>query len=235
MSFLAELNRYLTVRRQLGANLSTDERILRRFATFADHDGVKYVNTGLIMRWLESLSSASPGTRKDVAARPTVIDSWSTLGEGSPPPASIHIAFNDFCHQAGIGPPSRMVLAHARSSARNACGLLTESEGGDSKVARLARATGTYRAKATSERAREACLAIVEEALLELTGKYEGHSSVARAAEYHGIDRRWLRRTALQLIARLLPTCANSQEGREAWVTASVTRLEILHWPSAET
>ena len=40
MSFLAELNRYLTVRRQLGANLSTDERILRRFASFADHDGV---------------------------------------------------------------------------------------------------------------------------------------------------------------------------------------------------
>jgi hypothetical protein len=45
MSFLAELDRYLTVRRQLGADLSTDERILRRFATFADCDDVKYVNT----------------------------------------------------------------------------------------------------------------------------------------------------------------------------------------------
>ena len=63
MSFLAELDRYLTVRRQLGADLSTNERILRRFATFADCDDVKYVNTNLIMRWLESLSSASPGTR----------------------------------------------------------------------------------------------------------------------------------------------------------------------------
>lgn len=63
MSLLAELDRYLTVRRQLGADLSTDERILRRFAIFADRDDMKYVNTNLIMRWLESLSSASPGTR----------------------------------------------------------------------------------------------------------------------------------------------------------------------------
>jgi integrase/recombinase XerD len=63
MSFLIEIDRYLTVRRQLGADLSTDERILRRFATFADRDGVRYVSTNLIMRWLESLPSASSGTR----------------------------------------------------------------------------------------------------------------------------------------------------------------------------
>jgi hypothetical protein len=113
-----------------------------------------------------------------------------------------------------------MILAHARSSARNACGLRTESEGGDSKIARLARATGTYHAKATSGRAREACLVSVEETLLDLMGKYEGHPTVGRAAEHHGIERRWLRRTALQFIARLQPTCTNSQEGREAWVAA---------------
>jgi integrase len=63
MSFLVEIDRYLTVRRRLGANLSTDERILRRFATFADRDDAQYVNTSLILRWLESLPSASPGTR----------------------------------------------------------------------------------------------------------------------------------------------------------------------------
>jgi integrase len=63
MSFLAELERYLAVRRQLGADLSTDERILRRFANFAERCGAKYVNADVIMRWLESLPSASPGTR----------------------------------------------------------------------------------------------------------------------------------------------------------------------------
>ena len=46
MSFLAELDRYLTVRRQLGADLRTDERILRRFAVFADRGGgAQCVNT----------------------------------------------------------------------------------------------------------------------------------------------------------------------------------------------
>ncbi|TZG34091.1 tyrosine-type recombinase/integrase [Agrobacterium sp. B1(2019)] len=63
MTFLAEQQRYLSIRRQLGADLSTDERILRRFTAFADKDGVEYVDTRLIMRWLESLPSASAGTR----------------------------------------------------------------------------------------------------------------------------------------------------------------------------
>jgi integrase/recombinase XerD len=63
MSFLAELDRYLTLRRALGADLSTDARILRRFATFADSDGAQHVSANLVMRWLESLSPASPGTR----------------------------------------------------------------------------------------------------------------------------------------------------------------------------
>jgi integrase/recombinase XerD len=63
MSFLAELDRYLAVRRQPGADLRTDERILRRFVTFADRDEAQYVSTSLIMRWLESLPSANPGTR----------------------------------------------------------------------------------------------------------------------------------------------------------------------------
>ncbi|MBD9455984.1 tyrosine-type recombinase/integrase [Rhizobium sp. RHZ02] len=63
MSFLCELDRYLTLRRALGAVLSTEARIIRRFATFADSDGAQHVSTNLIMRWLESLPSASPGTR----------------------------------------------------------------------------------------------------------------------------------------------------------------------------
>ncbi|PLU82918.1 integrase [Sinorhizobium medicae] len=62
MSLLAEQDRYLSIRRRLGADLSTDERILRRFAAFVDNDGAEYIDTRLIMRWLESLPSASAGT-----------------------------------------------------------------------------------------------------------------------------------------------------------------------------
>lgn len=63
MSFLPELDRYLTVRRSLGADLRTDERILRRFITFADRKGAMCVNTDLILHWLKSLPAANPGTR----------------------------------------------------------------------------------------------------------------------------------------------------------------------------
>ncbi len=36
---------------------------MRRFTAFADKNGAEYVDTGLIMRWLESLPAASAGTR----------------------------------------------------------------------------------------------------------------------------------------------------------------------------
>lgn len=153
---------------------------------------------------------------------------------GSAPTASIHIAFSQLCQQAGIAVPARIVLAHARTAARSACGLATESDGGDSKVARLARAVGTYHAKAASGRAREACLVTVEQALLDLMGKYEEHSSIARLVEQHGMDRRSLRRLALQLISSLAPTCADSDDGRAAWIAAlrgAVTGLSLTHGP----
>jgi DNA helicase-2/ATP-dependent DNA helicase PcrA len=83
-------------------------------------------------------------------------------------------------------------------------------------------------AKATSGGARESVLATVEQALLDLMGKYEDQTSIARLAEQHGIDRRWLRRMALQLVTQLPPTCANSDEGRLGWVAALRAALTSL-------
>jgi DNA helicase-2/ATP-dependent DNA helicase PcrA len=151
---------------------------------------------------------------------------------GNAPPASIHVSFGNLCQQAGIAASERIVLAHARAAARNACGLGTESEGGDSKVARLARAASTYHANATSGRAREACLVTVETALLDLMGFETAQMSVAQAAEQVGLNRRWLRRMALTLITRLPPTCDDSDGGRAAWVTAlrdAVTQLDLAY------
>ncbi len=138
--------------------------------------------------------------------------------DGNTPPASIHIYFNNLAQQAGIPEAGRIVLAHARSSARNACGLTADTEGGDSKVARIARAGGTFHAKGTSGRSREACVCAVEEIILDLMGKLEDQVNAARAAEQHGIDRRWLRRVAMQLITSLPATCENSDDRRAAWV-----------------
>jgi DNA helicase-2/ATP-dependent DNA helicase PcrA len=150
--------------------------------------------------------------------------------EGNTPPASIHISFNHLCQQADIAVSARVILAHARTSVRHACGLGAESDGGDSKIARLARAVGTYHAQTTLGRTREACLVVFEQTLLDMMGIYEEHASIVRIVERHGVDRRWLRRMALQLISRLPPTCENSNDGRASWIAAlrdAVTSLAL--------
>lgn len=46
-----ELDRYLTIRRSLGYALRTDERILRRFVSFAQQQGESHVSTNLFLQW----------------------------------------------------------------------------------------------------------------------------------------------------------------------------------------
>ena len=63
MSIALHLDHYLTVRRSLGCNLRTAERVLRRFARFADQEGVPYIDTALFLRWDASLPDAGTSTR----------------------------------------------------------------------------------------------------------------------------------------------------------------------------
>ena len=62
MSLALELGRYLNVRRSLGSGLGTAERILRRFVTFADHEGATHVSTELVLRWHATLAHAGTPT-----------------------------------------------------------------------------------------------------------------------------------------------------------------------------
>jgi integrase/recombinase XerD len=55
----AELDRYLSIRRALGYNLSTSERVLRRFVAFAESEGAEHVGTALFLRWQESFAGAN--------------------------------------------------------------------------------------------------------------------------------------------------------------------------------
>jgi integrase/recombinase XerD len=45
-----ELDRYLSIRRSLGYDLSTAERILRRLIAFAQHEGDEHISTDLFLR-----------------------------------------------------------------------------------------------------------------------------------------------------------------------------------------
>ncbi len=63
MSTLSQdLDRYLAIRRSLGYKLSTDERILRKFISFADSENAEHINTALFLRWQEQFGKAQKQT-----------------------------------------------------------------------------------------------------------------------------------------------------------------------------
>ena len=70
MSLTSQLDRYLAVRRRLGYDLSTSERILRRFTRFADRERATHIDTVLFLRWHATLGKANGMTR---AARLTAV------------------------------------------------------------------------------------------------------------------------------------------------------------------
>lgn len=62
MTLAHELDRYLGVRRSLGYDLGTAERVLRRFVQYADEQGVDHVTTDLFLRWQGAFGNARRST-----------------------------------------------------------------------------------------------------------------------------------------------------------------------------
>lgn len=77
-----ELDRYLSIRRSLGYKLATEERILRKFISFAESENAEYISTALFVRWQESFWQ---GEQADMGAPPW---SSSTLCPVASQPAS---------------------------------------------------------------------------------------------------------------------------------------------------
>jgi integrase/recombinase XerD len=76
MSLAHELDQYLSVRRSLGADLRTDERILRRFVTFADDGGVAHISTDVFLRWHATLADAGTSTRAARLSKVRLFAQW---------------------------------------------------------------------------------------------------------------------------------------------------------------
>ncbi|HEY2952068.1 MAG TPA: tyrosine-type recombinase/integrase [Verrucomicrobiae bacterium] len=53
-----ELDRYLAIRRSLGYDLRSSERILRRLITFAEQQGAEHITTELFLRWRDAFGHA---------------------------------------------------------------------------------------------------------------------------------------------------------------------------------
>jgi len=135
-------------------------------------------------------------------------------------PKEISTWFLQVVKENNIQTADAIILAHGRRVARRACGLTDVTDtGGDSKVAKIASVVGEFNSSITSKRARENALRTVERMILEMMGKIEEIETPAHAAERKKIDRRWLRRTALQIVSKLPKSCDNSDNGRIRWIT----------------
>jgi integrase len=62
MNLSYELERYLAIRRNLGYDLRTSERILRRFVEFANSEQAERINVALLLRWQANYDEAGRQT-----------------------------------------------------------------------------------------------------------------------------------------------------------------------------
>ena len=53
------LKQYIAMRRSLGFEMSFAERVLRKFAEFADRERVDHITVDLFLRWKEQYGSAN--------------------------------------------------------------------------------------------------------------------------------------------------------------------------------
>ena len=60
MSLRQELDRYLNIRRSLGYDLGTTERVLRAFICFAESQDTNHISTDLFVRWQAVFGHAKP-------------------------------------------------------------------------------------------------------------------------------------------------------------------------------
>jgi integrase/recombinase XerD len=62
MSLRYDLEHYLAVRRKLGYDLGTTERVLRRFVDFAQAEQAQHITTALLLRWKDAFGQAGRQT-----------------------------------------------------------------------------------------------------------------------------------------------------------------------------
>lgn len=136
--------------------------------------------------------------------------------------------FADLLVPIGVSRKDSIILAHSRRNALRACGSEAAEDAGHSNVAEMARAVGEYWSGSLSNRARESALRTVERTILKLMGQIDDAELPSSAAERRGLNARWLRRTALELISCLPRDCANTNEARETWIGTLRERVRGL-------
>jgi hypothetical protein len=72
----ARLKHYIAIRRSLGYDLSFSERVLRRFAEFANAERADHITVDLFLRWKKHYGSANSYTWSRRFSMVRVFASW---------------------------------------------------------------------------------------------------------------------------------------------------------------
>ncbi len=144
-------------------------------------------------------------------------------------------SFIEEMNQVDIPIHCGMLLAHSRTAASQAAtGLAAGDEGGNSRIASLARSVAGYWGERATPRSREAILQSIERLLLDFTGKRQVGEHTSRVVARHRMNRRLLRRQALALLLGLPRQCGESDEDAQAWVDIAKESLARLSLEPSE-
>jgi hypothetical protein len=159
---------------------------------------------------------------------------------GTSPPPAISTMFVHHLEQPAVGLTRKggMILAHTALDARRAAGDALAHEAGTSRVETVARAVGEFWCPSADGRGRRATIRTIERLLLELRGVWHASDpDVSRALARGKLDARQLRREAVTLLLNLPKTCAETIEGRAAWIATlkSETARLALALPAGTT
>jgi len=86
------LHRYIAMRRSLGYDLSFAERVLRKFAEFADRESADHITVDLFLRWKKQYGSANSYTWSRRLSMVRVFAGWLQAFDPRtevPPPVSL--------------------------------------------------------------------------------------------------------------------------------------------------
>ena len=133
----------------------------------------------------------------------------------------------------GLSRTDGILLAHRHLDGQRAVGdPMALKISGTSRIEALARAVGEFWSPSAHTRSRDSALRMVERFLLELTGHWkDGDHHPHRVIERAGLNRRQMRRQALEVMMHIPKTCDDTDQSRSNWVAAvqsEVSRLKLV-------
>lgn len=154
---------------------------------------------------------------------------------GQRPNATIGQAFLEEVAAIESEPMDAIILAHSGRTAQHAAiNSVYSDSSGQSRIAVLARTVAEFWSSGSTARSKEAAVQKMEVALLQLMNLSEEGEHHLRAIERNNVDRRLLRRRALNFLMSLPRTCEDTDASRSAWIASVHSGIERLSLPLPE-